>query len=38
MKGGDEAAESGEKRLRGEYLSRVHCCHENGVKKAGEEA
>lgn len=38
MKGGDEAVESGEKRLRGECLSRAHCCHENGVKQAAEEA
>lgn len=35
---GDEAVESGEKRLRGECLSRVHSCHENGVKQGGEEA
>lgn len=35
---GDEAAESGEKRLCGECLSRVHSCHENGVKQGGEEA
>lgn len=35
---GDEAAESGEQRLCGECLSRVHSCHENGVKQGGEEA
>lgn len=38
MKGGDEAVESEEKRLHGECLSRVHRCHEDGVKQAGEEA
>lgn len=27
-----------EKRLCGECLSRVHSCHENGVKQGGEEA
>lgn len=31
-------AQSGEQRLCGERLSRVHSCHENGVKQGGEEA